>query len=153
MSNEDVIKERMKEFMATKVNVDVLSILRRVADRIILYLENEVIPVETGNLQDSTGVGIYHGDVLKRYIPRKTAVVSRSNIYPDGLTARSNVWGTDELQNAINLGAMKYSNDYHLVIYSAMPYAGLVEVRTGYFKAITDEIRPLFANVLMQVNK
>lgn len=141
MSNEDVIKDKMKAYMADKVHKKVLNVLERVADRIILHLEDGIIPIDTGNLQDSTGIGIYHGDVLKRYIPRKTASIPNP------------MWGSDRLQNAINLGSMKYSNDYHLVIYSAMPYAGIVEVRTGYFKAITDEIRPLFANILIQSNK
>ena len=140
MSNNFVIEAKIKEFMAAKVHNDVISILERVADRIILHLEDGLIPIDTGNLQDSTGIGIYHGDVLKRFIPRKTASVPNP------------IWGIEQIQKAINFGAMKYSNDYHLVIYSAMPYAGLVDVRTGYFEAITDEIRPLFANVLMQVN-
>lgn len=150
MSNSNAIRRKLRLFVETDVHRDVISILERVADRIILNIENDAIPVDTGNLQDSTGIGIYHGDVLKRYIPRQTAIVSRSNIYPDGLTTRNDVWGYKEIQSAINYGAMKYSNDYCLVIFSAMPYANLVDARTNYFNEITKELHPLIVRILMQ---
>lgn len=150
MSNDSVIRANLRRFIDTKVHNDILKILERVADRIILHIENDVIPVETGNLQDSTGIGIYHGDILKKYIPRQTATVSRSDIYPSGLTTRDNVWGHKEIQDAINYGAMKYSNGYCLVVFSSMPYASLVDLRTDYFKDITKELHPLIVRILMQ---
>jgi len=157
MSNEQVINAKMQKFVETKVHNDILNVLERIADRIILYLENDVIPVDTGNLQDSTGIGIYHGDVLKRYIPTKTATEARANgknspIYPKSLTERMNIWGHDEIQRAINEGAMKYSNDYCLVIFSSMPYAKIVDARTEYFEKIISELKPLVVRVLTQVN-
>lgn len=157
MTNNEVISAKMQQFMEVKVHNDVLNVLERIADRIILHLEDGVIPVDTYNLEDSTGIGIYHGDVLKRYIPRQQATEARANgknsdIYPEGLTDRKNIWGHNEIQRAINEGAMKYSNDYCLVIFSSMPYAGVVNARTQYFDAIVEELKPLVVRILTQVN-
>lgn len=157
MSNDEVIMKGMQQFIENRVHNDILNTLERIADRIILYLEDDVIPVDTHNLQDSTGIGIYHGDVLKRYIPRQMATEARANgqnspIYPETLTERTNIWGHKELQRAITEGAMKYSNDYCLVIFSSMPYAGLVDMRTQYFEAIIDELKPLVVRILKQAN-
>lgn len=152
VSNADVVRNNMRKFLESKVHRNILVILSRVADRIILDIENGVIPVDTGNLQDSTGIGIYHGDILKRLVPRQTADVSRSDIYPAGLTNRDNVWGHNILHEAINKGAWKYSTGYSLVVFSAMPYAELVDIRTGYFEQISSEISPLVMQILRQVN-
>jgi len=147
MSNVEVIAYNMKMFLAKKVQNDIIGILERVAEQIY---ESCSVPVVTGNLQDSTGIGIYHGDVLRRFVPNQSAEVSRSNIYPAGLTTRDNIWGHNQLQEAINKGAMRFSNDYYLVIFSAMPYANLVNIRTDYFDEITAGLKPLIVSIIKQ---
>lgn len=147
MSNREVVAYNMKMFISKKVERDIIRILERVAEQIY---ESCSVPYDTGNLQDSTGIGIYHGDVLRRFVPNQSAEVSRSNIYPAGLTTRDNIWGHNMLQEAINKGAMRYSNDYYLVIFSAMPYASLVNLRTDYFDAITAGLRPLIVSIIKQ---
>ena len=134
MSNESVIKSKMDEFIKRLVHADIMKLLDRVAQQVISLIENGgEIPFATGNLQDSTGIGIYHEGILKRYLPNKTAIKSRSDIYPAGLTDRDNIWGRNQLNEAIGKGALLYTKGYWLVIYSAMPYASLVNLRTDFW--------------------
>lgn len=133
-SNNTVIQNKLKEFMETKVHRDILMILERVASDVLIFIEGAgEIPIDTGNLQDSTGIGIYHEAVLKRYVPRKTAIEPRTDIYPKGLTTRKSVWGTDILNEAISKGVTQYRDGYVMVIFSAMPYAKLINLKTDYF--------------------
>lgn len=154
MTNEERIRKKVEKYIATIVHRDVLRKLDILSDRITLFLESGVIPVRTGNLQDSTGVGIYHGDCLMRYIPRQTATEARANgenrpLYLPDLPNK-NVWGHDELQKALDYGAMKFSNDYWLVVFSAMPYANSPEGRMDFF--IT-EIEPEIKSLAMSIFK
>ena len=154
MNNITAIQNKMELFLATKVHNDILRVLENVAESIVLFMESGVIPVDTGNLQDSTGIGIYHGDVLVRYIPNKSATEARANgknrpLYNPNLPTK-NVWGIDELKKAINYGAMKFSTGYCLVVFSAMPYAGTQNQLKGYFDKITENLKPLIVTILMQ---
>ena len=152
--NADVIRNKMKDFIATKVHNDILQLLEYIANVVMETINSGIIPVVTGNLQDSTGIGIYHNGVMKRFVPNQIAVVPRTDIYPAGLTTRDVVWGHNILQEAINKGALRYSKGYVLVVLSAMPYAALVDVKHGYFdNQIVSELNSTVRSLVTQFKR
>ena len=142
MSNNSIIEAGVRAFIEKKVHIDVLQVMERIADRVVLDMESIPIPVDTGNMQDGTGIALYHGDVLKKYIPAQMASVSNEGL-----------WGTRQLESVISYGAMKFSNDYHLVLFSAMPYAGFNSGDGGeFFKVITRDVISVSMGILKSMN-
>lgn len=122
MSNIDVIRKRLTE-ESIKIETKLLEVCIEVAEDLIYWIEGSgSIPVATGNLQDSTGVGVYMGGVLYKYIPTQLAQVSRES-----------KWGTDELSLALEMGATAYNEGVWIVIFSTMPYSEKLDNRTNFF--------------------
>lgn len=102
------------------VNVLVEQMLFDVAESFISYIEStDVIPIETHNLKDSTGIGVYQNSVLKQFY-----------ISPKAKAANNGMWGSNLIQMALDAGVDKYSKGNYIVLFSAMPYAE--EVDDGY---------------------
>lgn len=115
-----------------------LMAMNKVARALSAYIESgAAIPVDTHNLKDSTGIALYStGGVLRTYIPTKKATVPKRTTGLRGVTSEPK-WGTVELKNVIEQGSTRYNNGYYLVIFSAMPYAGIVNAATSpYFGRI-----------------
>ena len=115
-----------------------LMAMNKVARALSAYMESgAAIPVDTHNLKDSTGIALYSpGGVLRTYIPTKKASVPKKTTGLRGVS-REPKWGVDELKRVIGQGASRYRSGYHLVIFSAMPYAGIVNTITSpYFGRI-----------------
>ena len=112
--------------------------MRKVANALSSYIESgAAIPVDTHNLKDSTGIALYSpGGVLRTYIPTKKASAPKRTTGLRGVSTESK-WGTYELARMIEYGSSKYNNGYYLVVFSAMPYAGIVNAITSpYFGRI-----------------
>lgn len=102
------------------VNVLVEQMLFDVAESFISYIEStDVIPIETHNLKDSTGIGVYQNSVLKQFY-----------ISPKAKVANNGMWGSNLIQMALDAGVDKYDKGNYIVLFSAMPYAE--EVDDGY---------------------
>lgn len=112
--------------------------MRKVANALSSYIESgAAIPVDTHNLKDSTGIALYSpGGVLRTYIPTKKASAPKRTTGLRGVSTEPK-WGTYELARMIEYGSSKYNNGYYLVVFSAMPYAGIVNTITSpYFGRI-----------------
>lgn len=140
MSNYDTIVAGIKRFGGTPssgtVVRDVFAIMEGIANDIFEQVNNSsIIPVDTGNLKESTGIAIYQGSRLIRLVPNPKSIahVPRVNIGLPGFE-RGEFWGHDLLKKAIDHAKGKFSDgSYYLVIFSSMPYAGIVNGKQDYF--------------------
>jgi len=138
VSNYDTIVEGVRRFGGTTssgtVVKDVFAIMEGIAKDIFDQINNSgVIPVDTGNLKDSTGIAIYNGSRLVKLIPNPIATKPRVNIGLRGFE-RGAFWGKDLLPKAIANAQGKFKDGgYYLVIFSSMPYAGIVDASQDYF--------------------
>ena len=115
-----------------------LIAMHKVANALLSYMESgATIPVDTHNLKDSTGIALYSpGGVLRTYIPTKKASAPKRTTGLRGVSTEPK-WGTYELARMIEYGSSKYNSGYYLVVFSAMPYAGIVNnITSPYFGRI-----------------
>ncbi len=124
------------------VNVLVEEMLFDVANSVISYIESsDIIPIETHNLKDSTGVGVYQNSVLKQFY-----------ISPKAKVANKGIWGSNIIQMALDAGRDRYSNGSYIVLFSAMPYAEEVDdgyINRGFFTdALTTQFILEFEDML-----
>ena len=117
------------DFDNFKSDIDLMveDILYKTADAMIAYIDSsDIIPIDTHNLKDSTGVGVYRNGVLKKFVmPRKAEEPRIINWVA--------IWGEDMIDQLLDAGVSRYGNGDHIVLMSAMPYA--IEVDEGYFNA------------------
>jgi len=136
MSNYDVIQRGIAKYGGSNGTVvkDVFQIMEGIANDIFMQINSSnVIPVDTGNLKDSTGIAIYNGSRLVRLLPNPIATRPRVNIGLKGYE-KGAFWGKDLLKQAIEHAQGKFKDGgYYLVIFSAMPYAGIVNSKQNYF--------------------
>ena len=115
----------------------ILGAMQKVAEVLMSYIKSDAeIPIDTHNLKDSTGIALYSpGGALRMYIPNPKAKVPRVT---RGLGVYKKArFGNIELRTMILMGASKYKDGYYLVVYSSMPYAGVVNNTTNdYFSRI-----------------
>ena len=111
----------------TDIDLIVEDILYKTADAMIAYIDSsDIIPIDTHNLKDSTGVGVYRNGVLKKFtMPRRA---EEAKII-DGVA----MWGEDMIDQLLDAGVSRYGIGDHIVLMSTMPYA--IEVNEGYFNA------------------
>ena len=102
--------------------------LKSIADDVLSIVEDS-IPYDTGNLMDSTGVGVYVNGVLSafRYSQQATAPQTYHG---------TKVWGKNTLDKAFSLGSSTYADGVWIVIFSTVPYAGYQDKLSGYFSGI-----------------
>lgn len=79
---------------------------------------NNFYPIDTGNMRDATGVGVYADGRLYAYMPR--AKTDRPQMY-DGYPEP--IWGSKELGHALGLASAEFSRGIWVVLMSAVPYA------------------------------
>ena len=109
------------------------NVFYSLAESVKIYIE-EIgnLPHFTGNLADSTGVGVYHNGVLKAFAPMQSA--SMPQMYRNEF-----VWGKPLLERALEEGSYKYPKGIWVVLYSTVPYAVKVDTKgtkrnpEGYF--------------------
>lgn len=79
---------------------------------------NNFYPVDTGNLRDATGVGVYADGRLYAYMPRaKASLPQMHGGYPEP------IWGVQELERALRLASTEFTRGIWVVLMSAVPYA------------------------------
>ena len=73
--NIGLVTVAMKEFTATEAKREVLIRMRRIAARILDYIESKFddtssqFPQYTANLHDATGIAIYDDGRVEQYLP------------------------------------------------------------------------------------
>ena len=85
-----------------------------------LWNNDDTFPIWTSNLHDSTGLAVYDYGAITSFIPPQYA------IEPPEYEDIQNIWGSQYLQDFINENAGKFSQGIWIVLFSAVPYAGLV---------------------------
>ncbi len=119
----------LSDFDNFKSDIDLMveDILYKTADAMIAYIDSsDIIPIDTHNLKDSTGVGVYRNGVLKKFtMPRRA---EEAKII-DGIA----MWGEDMIDQLLDAGVSRYGIGDHIVLMSTMPYAE--EVNEGYLNA------------------
>lgn len=130
-------------------DIDMLTenILVDTAEAMIRYIESsDVIPVDTHNLKDSAGVGVYRSGTLKKFVmPRKAEEPRIINWVA--------IWGEDMIDHVLNTGMSNYGNGDHIVLFVAMPYAEDVDSgfrNSGFF---TDMLSTEFELILDEIVK
>ena len=85
-----------------------------------LWNNDDTFPIWTSNLHDSTGLAVYDYGAIASFIPPQYAAVAQKygNI--------QDIWGSQYLKDFINESAGKFSKGIWIVLFSAVPYAGLV---------------------------
>ena len=100
--------------------------LRKIAVDIVdeidgnLWINDETFPIYTSNLHDSTGIAVYDYSTITSFIPPQYAVE------PQEHGDIQDIWGSQYLKDFINESAGKSSTGIWIVLFSAVPYAGLV---------------------------
>lgn len=100
--------------------------LRKIAVDIVdeidgnLWNNDDTFPIWTSNLHDSTGIAVYDYGAITSFIPPQYA------IEPQEYEDIQNIWGSQYLKDFINESAGKFSKGIWIVLFSAVPYAGLV---------------------------
>ena len=102
--------------------------LKSIADEVLSIVEDS-IPYDTGNLMDSTGVGVYVNGVLSAFRYSQQATVPQTY-------HGKKVWGKNTLDKAFSLGSSTYADGVWIVIFSTVPYAGYQDKLSGYFSGI-----------------
>lgn len=125
--NAAIVAERLKknDFFAE------LEKLKSIADEILSVVQGS-IPYFTGNLMDSTGIGVYVNGVLHAFRYDQQADVPQTY-------KGQKVWGKDTLDKAFSLGSSTYIDGVWIVIFSTVPYAAYQNSLKGYF---SDVIKP-----------
>lgn len=161
--NISVVKLRLKEFAEKEAKKEVLRRMRLIAQNLLNAItsgfdaNDEQYPVWTGNLADATGIGIYADGVLSSYIPIKRADRPQEN----GIGEE--VWGTEELTDALSRASSKFSKGLWLVVFSTMDYARRIETKgspkdrgKGFFTQFIDvaagDIKDQFGAAIVDVS-
>lgn len=108
------------------------SSLSGIADRVMQVAYDE-IPVDTWNLMEGTGIGVYVNGILTAFRYDEMATESREGH-----------WGRDTLSKALSAGASRFGSGVWVVAFSTMPYAASVDEWNGFFsEVIVEELEDL----------
>lgn len=129
--NAQVFNVGLRDYAQRVVKIKLLGQLGQIAARMVEYIDNsfvmpdgtEQFPVYSANMRDATGVGVYADGVIYRYLPTKQAV-KRAGM--GGL--HNKMFGNDALNQAISNGLTMFNKGIWLVLFSAMPYAAMIDV-------------------------
>lgn len=125
--NIGLVTVAMKEFTATEAKREVLIRMRRIAARILDYIESNFddtssqFPQYTANLHDATGIAIYDDGRVEQYLP-----IARAD-NPQKSPIGEEEWGFEELSHVVRQGSAKYNNGLWLVLFSASSYSEEIE--------------------------
>ena len=143
-NNAEIFRKGLLEY-SKRIEQKLIELLDYVAQDIIIFIEGSPdIPVQTGNLRDSTGIGIYQNGILRKYQPLKTATIAQEY---EG----NQIWGFRELEKAYTYGITLYSKNTWLVLFSAVPYAIEVDSYADYFDDLI--VEELKSSILQQITK
>lgn len=125
--NASIVGSRMKGKGKEDFFAD-LPKLKSIADQ-VMSIVKESIPYDTGNLMDSTGIGIYVNGILSDFRYENQATV------PQTFHGKE-VWGKKTLDKALSLGSSIYISGVWIVLFSTVPYALYQDRLSGFFSGV-----------------
>lgn len=152
--NTQVFKVGLKDYSDRVIKVKLEAMLRSVAEKIVAYIDGGFVPpsgtmqfpIDTGNLHDATGVGVYIDGRLSSYIPTAIAVEQQTNQGEIGID------GSINLQLALQAAISQFSKGIWIVLFSTVSYAYKINTQgsprgrgVGFFDGLGEM---LFQNVV-----
>lgn len=117
----------MKMHIKGVIEPQLVSVLSQKAQQVVDYIngnfnaESKDFPVDTANLHDATGVGVYVDGRIHRFLPTKWADKPQRSGF-DGVNHKGIV-GSEFLQQAISEASTRFAKGVWFVVFSAVPYA------------------------------
>lgn len=129
--NVKVINQQVKKKNVKKTfNKEMVETLGNMAEYVMRQAYSE-IPVDTWNLMEGTGIGVYADGILASFRYDEMATQPR-----DGY------WGKNLLTKALAEGSNRFSSGIWIVAFSTMPYAEEVDESGGFFsEVIVEELK------------
>lgn len=152
--NSKVFKVGLKNYADNVIKPKLEAMLRSVAERLVAYIDggfippygNMQFPVDTGNLHDATGVGVYIDGRLSSYIPTAIAVEQQTNKGEIGID------GSINLNLALQAATAQFAKGIWIVLFSTVSYAYKINTQgssrgrgVGFFDGLGEV---LFQNVV-----
>lgn len=152
--NAKIFKFGLNDYADNVIRVKLEAMLRSVAERLVAYIDggftpphgNVQFPVDTGNLHDATGVGVYIDGRLSSYIPTAIAVRQQTNRGEIGID------GSINLKLALQAAVTRFAKGIWIVLFSTVSYAYKINAQgssrgrgVGFFDGLGEV---LFKNVI-----
>lgn len=152
--NSKVFKVGLKNYTESVIKSKLEALLRSVAERLVIYIDGGFtppygttqFPVDTGNLHDATGVGVYIDGRLSSYIPTAIAVEQQTN------KAEIAIDGSINLKLALQAATSQFAKGIWIVLFSTVSYAYKINTQgssrgrgVGFFDGLGEL---LFQNVV-----
>lgn len=143
--NSKVFKVGINDYAERVIKAKLVAMLKSVAQTLVGVIDGSFVmpdgttqfPVDTANLHDATGVGVYADGVIQHFIPTAMATKAQSNGGVKGIL------GSPLLQAAISNGATQFSKGIWIVLFSTVPYAYKINTQgskigrgAGFFEAL-----------------
>lgn len=152
--NSKVFKVGLKDYSERVITAKLEAMLRGVAEKLVVYIDGGFtppsgtmqFPVDTGNLHDATGVGVYIDGRLSSYIPTAIAVEQQTNRGEIGID------GSINLRLALQAATSQFAKGIWIVLFSTVSYAYKINTQgssrgrgVGFFDGLGEM---LFQNVV-----
>lgn len=143
--NSRVFKVGLNDYAERVVKAKLVAMLKVVAQTLVGVIDGgfampdgtEQFPVDTANLHDATGVGVYADGTIVHFIPTARATTAQSDGGVKG------IFGSPLLQAAISNGATQFSKGIWIVLFSTVPYAYKINTQgskrgrgAGFFESL-----------------
>ena len=123
--NSKVFKVGLNDYAERVIKAKLVAMLKNVAQTLVGVIDGSFVmpdgttqfPVDTANLHDATGVGVYADGTIQHFIPTARATKAQSDGGVKG------IYGSPLLQAAISNGATQFSKGIWIVLFSTVPYA------------------------------
>lgn len=140
-----VFKRNLEQNVESVIKAPLAAMLKNVAQTLVGVIDGSFVlpkgttqfPVDTANLHDATGVGVYVDGVIQYFIPTARAGMAQSDNGANGIL------GTTLLQIAISNGATRFSKGLWIVLFSSVPYAYKINTQgspwgrgVGFFESL-----------------
>lgn len=147
--NSKVFKVGLKDFAEREIKAKLVAMLRNVAQKLVGIIDGNFVmpdgttqfPVDTANLHDATGVGVYVDGRLDAFVPTQRATKAQS----DGGT--KGIFGSEWLQTALTSASSEFASGIWIVLFSTVPYAAKINTSgskigrgVGFFETLGNNL-------------
>lgn len=147
--NAQVFKAGLKNYADNVIKARLVDMCKQVAQQMVGIIDgsfvlpkgNTQFPVDTANLRDATGVGVYADGALSSFIPTAMATKAQSNNGTKG------IYGSPLLQSALANASSQFGKGVWIVLFSTVPYAYKINTQgskigrgVGFFEALKQKL-------------
>ena len=147
--NAQVFKVELNNYAENVIKVRLVTMLKTVAQQLVGIIDGSFampkgttqFPVDTANMHDATGVGVYAGGITQYFVPTKRATKTQSDGGVKGID------GATLLQSAISNAGATFSKGIWIVLFSTVPYAYKITTSgskmgrgAGFFEALQQSL-------------